>query len=200
MAQGPLGEGHLVIASHNTGKVQEIAELLHPYGIIVYPADEMGVEEPEESGDTFAENAEIKAVTTAKQSDLPALADDSGLCVTALEGKPGLHSARWGGPDKDFRVAMDRVNRELGDVQDRSAEFVCALCLAWPDGATRIYEGRVKGELVWPPRGEHGFGYDPIFVPEGCALTFAEMDPKEKHAISHRARAFAKLVADLFED
>lgn len=199
-ARTVLGSDHLVIASHNTGKVQEIAELLHPYGIVVFPADEMGIEEPEETGDTFAANAEIKAVASAKQANLPALADDSGLSVRALDGKPGIRSARWAGPERDFRVAMEKVNKELGSAEDRSAEFVCALCIAWPDGACRIYEGRVKGTIVWPPRGENGFGYDPIFLPEGGELTFGEMTAKDKHVISHRARAFAKLVADLFEE
>lgn len=188
----------LVIASHNPGKIREIADLLGPLGVQVLSAGDAGVAEPEETGNTFAENAELKARTSAEQAKLPALADDSGLAVHALGGDPGIYSARWAGPEKDFRLAMEKVNAALGDSPDRRAEFVCALCLAWPDGERRIYEGRVAGTLVWPPRGERGFGYDPIFIPDGHDITFGEMDPADKHRISHRARAFEKLVADLF--
>lgn len=188
----------LVLASHNPGKLREIAALLEPLGVAVLSAGEAGVAEPEETGATFAENAELKARVSAEQAGLPALADDSGLAVRALGGQPGIYSARWAGPDKDFGLAMEKVNAELGDSEDRRAEFVCALCLAWPGGEARIHEGRVAGTLVWPPRGERGFGYDPIFIPDGYDITFGEMDPDEKHRISHRARAFEKLVADVF--
>jgi len=196
---GRLGGDRLVIASHNPGKVREIAELLEPYGVAVLSAGEAGVPEPEETGETFAENAALKAVNAARESSLPALADDSGLSVRALGGRPGIHSARWAGPEKDFAVAMRKVNEALGDSDDRRAAFVCALCLAWPDGRSETFEGRVEGTLVWPPRGTRGFGYDPLFVPEGRDITFGEMDPAEKHRISHRARAFEKLVKAVFE-
>ena len=193
-----LGSNRLVIASHNPGKLREIAELVRPYGIDVLGAGEAGVAEPEETGLSFAQNAAIKARTSAKTAGLPALADDSGLAVTALDGRPGIYSARWAGPEKDFQAAMKAVMDELGEATDRSAEFVCALCLAWPSGTVRHYEGRVRGQLVWPARGERGFGYDPIFVPDGYAITFGEMDPAAKHRISHRADAFQKLEADVF--
>lgn len=192
--------GKLVVASHNPGKVREIRVLLAPYGAEVVSAGELDLPEPEETADTFAGNAAIKALAAAQASGLPALSDDSGLAVTALNGAPGIYSARWAGPDKDFSLAMERVHAELGDAADRSAAFICALCLAWPDGHTEIYEGQVKGALSWPPRGDKGFGYDPIFVPAGHGVTFAEMDPMDKHAMSHRARAFQKLVAACFED
>lgn len=184
----------LVIASHNPGKVREIADLLAPFDLEVTSAADFGLPEPEETGTTFAANAELKARASAKGTGLTALADDSGLAVRALGGAPGIYSARWAGPDKDFAVAMERVERELGDNPDRGAAFICALALAWPDGATEVFEGRIEGTLTWPPRGTRGFGYDPIFLPEGDERTFAEMDPGEKHAISHRARAFAQLV------
>jgi len=195
-----LGSDRLVIASHNPGKVREIADLVEPRGIVVDSAADAGIDEPAETGDSFAENAAIKAQNAAQQAEVPALADDSGLTVAALGGRPGIHSARWAGPDKDFAAAMERVHRELADAGDWSAAFVCALCVAWPDGAQRVYEGEVHGTIVWPPRGERGFGYDPIFLPEGHEITFGEMEPQAKHAISHRARAFRKLVADLFGD
>lgn len=187
-------EGRLVIASHNPGKVREIAELLAPYGVAVVSAGELGLPEPEETGASFAENAEIKALAAARGARLPALADDSGLVVPALGGDPGIRSARWAGPERDFGRAMARVESELEGTDDRRAHFVCALCLAWPDGAAEAFQGRVDGRLVWPPRGSRGFGYDPIFRPAGRAETFGEMDPETKHAISHRADAFAKLV------
>lgn len=194
-----LEAGRLVLASHNPGKLREIAELVAPYGLEVVSAGELGLPEPEETGTTFAENAELKALAAAIGADLPALADDSGLAVSALGGSPGIYSARWAGPEKDFAEAMRRVERELGASEDRSAHFVCALCLAWPDGHSEIFEGRVDGTLVFPPQGERGFGYDPIFRPEGHDITFGEMDPEKKHAISHRARAFAQLEACLPE-
>ena len=193
-----IGADRLVIASHNPGKVREIGDLLEPYGVTVIDAGEAGVAEPEETGASFAQNAALKARAAAAAAGLPALADDSGLTVDALEGRPGIYSARWAGPDKDFGAAMARVLDELGDSADRSAAFVCALCLAWPDGTVRHYRGRVAGTLTWPPRGAKGFGYDPIFVPEDQAVTFAEMDPADKHRMSHRARAMAQFVADVF--
>jgi XTP/dITP diphosphohydrolase len=195
-------ERKLVIASHNAGKVREIADLVAPFGVAVVSAADCGLPEPEETGATFAENAELKARAAADGSGLPALADDSGLAVHALGGEPGIHSARWaetrGG--RDFGVAMQLVETALQGKTDRSAHFVCALALAWPDGHLETFEGRVDGTLVWPPRGAHGFGYDPVFRPDGRDITFGEMAPDDKHAISHRADAFAKLVAACFGD
>ncbi len=190
----PLDADRLVVASHNPGKVREIGDLLGPCGLTVLSAGDLGLSEPEETGTTFAENAAIKALASARGGNLPALADDSGLTVRALNGAPGLYSARWAGPDKDFRAAMERVNNEMGDAADRGAAFVCVLCLAWPDGHTETFEGRVEGTIIWPPRGDKGFGYDPIFQPHGHTITFGEMDPDAKHAMSHRADAFNKLV------
>ncbi len=194
----------LVIATHNPGKLREIAELMEPFGINITSAAELGLPEPEETGESFAANAALKAHAAAAGSGHPALADDSGLAVAALGGAPGIHSARWAGPSKDFAAAMARVERELGaaarasGTENRRAAFVCALCLAYPDGRERAFEGRIEGRLVWPPRGEKGFGYDPMFLAEGHEITFGEMEPTEKHKISHRARAFAKLVRDVF--
>ena len=197
-----LASDRLVIAIHNAGKVREIAELMRPYGIAVVSAGELGLAEPEETGRSFAENAALKARATATDSKLPALADDSGLVVPALGGAPGIHSARWAGPGRDFGHAMVEVERRLAalgaDGDRRRAHFVCALALAWPDGHAEIFEGEVHGRLVWPPRGERGFGYDPVFLPDGQDLTFGEMDPERKHAISHRAAAFRKLIAACF--
>ena len=190
--------GRLVIASHNPGKVREIGALLQPFDADVVSAGELGLPEPVEDGDSFIANAVIKARAAAEGSGLPALADDSGLAVTALNGDPGIYSARWAGPDKDFDMAMQQVLDALGDAADRSAHFVCALALAWPDGHVESFEGTVHGNLVWPPRGSHGFGYDPIFLPDGETEAFGEMDPDRKHAISHRADAFRKLVAGCF--
>ncbi|MBI3443803.1 MAG: RdgB/HAM1 family non-canonical purine NTP pyrophosphatase [Magnetospirillum sp.] len=191
--------GRLVIASHNAGKVREIGELLAPFGTEVVSAGALGLPEPEETGESFVENAELKALAAATASGLPALADDSGLAVEALAGAPGIYSARWAGPSKDFAHAMAKVHSVLGDEKDRSARFVCALTLAWPDGHCESFEGIVEGDIVWPPRGENGFGYDPIFLPKGGTLTFGEMDAAAKHAISHRANAFALLVAACFK-
>ncbi len=188
----------LIIASHNPGKVREIAELLRPFDIAVVSAASLDLPEPEETGATFAENAELKARAAASSAKLPALADDSGLAVTALGGDPGIYSARWAGPGKDFTVAMKKVEDALMGKTDRRAHFVCALALAWPDGHIESFEGRVDGALIWPPRGDKGFGYDPVFVPEGHTITFAEMEPAKKHAMSHRADAFAKLIAACF--
>jgi XTP/dITP diphosphohydrolase len=189
----------LVIASHNRGKVAEIADLLAPLGFAVKSAGDLGLPEPEETEDSFAGNAALKARAAAEASGLAALADDSGLCVAALAGAPGIYSARWAGPAKDFRVAMARIERELNakGATDRAAKFVCALALALPGDGTEIFEGVVEGSLVFPPRGTNGFGYDPIFIADGMDITFGEMEPAAKHAISHRARAFEKLLAAL---
>jgi XTP/dITP diphosphohydrolase len=195
-----LRKGRLVIASHNAGKLSEIAELVAPFGVDAVAAGSLGLPAPEETGTTFKANAELKALAAAEGAGLPALADDSGLVVLALSDAPGIHSARWAGPERDFARAMARVEEELDDSEDRSAYFLCALALAWPDGHRESFEGRVDGALVWPPRGDRGFGYDPIFLPEGETLTFGEMEPARKHALSHRARAFAKLVADCLVD
>jgi len=187
--------GAIVIASHNAGKVREIGELLAPMGVKAVSAAELGLPEPEETEESFAGNALLKARAAAEAADMPALADDSGLTVRALDGEPGINSARWAGPKRDFAVAMTKVNRALGDAADRRAAFVCALAVARPDGAEAVFEGTVAGHLTWPPRGGRGFGYDPIFVPDGHTLTFGEMAPVAKHAMSHRADAFAKLLA-----
>jgi XTP/dITP diphosphohydrolase len=191
----------LVIASHNEGKVREIADLLASYGIELVSAGRLGLPEPEETGDSFAENAKLKAIAAARASGLPALADDSGLEVGALGGKPGIHSARWGGETRDFGLAMERVRRELeaADAKDWSANFTCTLALA-ADGKSEVFEGKVFGTLTWPPRGNRGFGYDPIFVPEGYEQTFGEMEPSLKDSISHRARAFEKLMLAAYDD
>lgn len=191
----PAG-ARLVVATHNPGKVPELAALLEGRFDLV-SAGELGLPEPEETETTFAGNALLKARHAAQASGLPALADDSGLSVAGLDGSPGVYSARWAGPSKDFGAAMARIERELGADGDRSAWFSCALAVAWPDGREIVEEGRVDGNLVFPPRGTRGFGYDPIFVPKGRTLTFGEMEPKAKDAISHRARAFEKLKAAL---
>jgi XTP/dITP diphosphohydrolase len=213
-----LGPGRIVIASHNRGKIPEIAELLGPYGIEPVSALDLDLPEPEEIGTTFIDNAQLKARFAADLSGLPAIADDSGLCVDALEGRPGIHSARWAErsvevpPDaepgearveRDFAFAMQRIENDLLALQpeaSRGAHFVCALAVCWPeDGQCEVFESRVDGTLVWPPRGNRGFGYDPIFQPIGHDLTFGEMEPAAKHAMSHRANAFRKLVAALIE-
>ena len=196
-----LARGRLVIASHNKGKIPEIAALLAPYGVDPVSAADMDVPEPEETGTSFAANAELKARAAADLSGLPALADDSGLCVEALGGDPGIFSARWAGEAKDFGLAMQLVEDHLaraGPEAGRDAHFVCALSLCWPDGHVETFEGRVDGTLVWPPRGRRGFGYDPMFLPWGGEQTFGEMDPAAKHAMSHRAAAFARLTAASF--
>lgn len=187
----------LIIASHNPGKLREIAELLTPYRIAVQSAAALGLPEPEETGDSFEANAELKARAAALTARRPALADDSGIVVSGLDGAPGIHSARWAGPSKDFAAAMATIEQalarrvEAGAAIDRRAHFVSVLSLAWPDGHIESFRGEVHGALVWPPRGTRGFGYDPMFMPDGYAETFGEMDPDKKHAISHRARAFA---------
>ncbi|NML94230.1 RdgB/HAM1 family non-canonical purine NTP pyrophosphatase [Novosphingobium olei] len=204
-----LTPGKLVIATHNKGKLREIQALLAPYGMECLAAGDLGLPEPAETGTTFAENALIKAHAAAQAAHLPALADDSGLCVVALDGAPGVYTADWaeaapyeGGPGRDWYMAMGKVEgkiAEKGPSTPRDCWFACTLAIAWPDGSEAVYEGRAPGTLTWPPRGTLGFGYDPVFVPTGDTRTFAELDPAEKHAISHRADAFAKLVAAQFE-
>ena len=203
-----LASGPLVVATHNEGKLREIRALLAPYGVECLSAGALGLPEPAETGATFVDNALIKARAAAQGSQLPALADDSGLSVAALGGRPGVYTADWaarqwfeGPPGRDWYMAMGKVEgmlAELGADADRAAWFSCVLAVAWPDGAEAVYEGRVDGAFAWPPRGTMGFGFDPVFVPDGSRLTFAEIDPAEKHRISHRADAFAKLVADQF--
>jgi XTP/dITP diphosphohydrolase len=188
----------LIIATHNNGKLREFRDLLAPYADGITSAGELNLPEPEETGTTFAENALLKARAAASLSGSLALADDSGFCVTALDGRPGLYSARWAGPGKDFSVAMKRVRDELGDAADRSAHFICVLALAWPDGRTETVEGRIDGQFVWPPRGTKGHGYDPVFMPDGKSHTFAEMDENEKNAISHRGISVRKLIEGFF--
>jgi XTP/dITP diphosphohydrolase len=193
---GLAAGSRLVVASYNPGKVREIAELLSRFDIETIGAAELGLSEPEETGGTFAANAALKAEVAANAADLPALADDSGLCVGVLEGAPGIHSARWAGPNKDFIFAMRRIEKELREksATDTRAYFICALALVLPGKRTEIFEGRVDGRIVFPPRGNIGFGYDPIFIADGEKLTFGEMEPVKKHRISHRARAFEKLI------
>ena len=198
--------GALVIATHNPGKLAEMRDLLGPFGIPAQSAGELGLAEPVETGRTFAENARIKAMAAAKATGRPAFADDSGLVVDALGGEPGIHSARWAGPDKDFRAAMNRIQTLLIErgakaPSQRHAHFIAALCLAWPDGHVETFEGRVDGTATWPPRGDQGFGYDPLFLPDGFDRTFGQMSADEKHGLppkgqglSHRARAFVKLA------
>jgi XTP/dITP diphosphohydrolase len=205
------GVSRLVIATHNPGKLVEMRELLAPYGIDAISAGELRLGEPEETGMTFRDNARIKAEAAAKAAGLPAFADDSGLAVDALGGAPGIHSARWAGPDRNFGRAMETIDqqlRERGAVapEQRRAHFVSALCVAWPDGHAEEFEARVDGTLVWPPRGDKGFGYDPMFLPDGHTRTFGEMDSVEKHGLpprgkglSHRARAFVKLAEACLE-
>jgi XTP/dITP diphosphohydrolase len=195
--------GKLVVASHNPGKVREIGELLSAFDVEPISAGALGLPEPVEDGDTFIANAEIKALAAAKSANMVALSDDSGFALDALDGAPGIFSARWAGPTKDFSVAMQKVEDELKKrgamtPERRKAQFICALSLAWPDGHVESFEGRVVGTAVWPPRGDQGFGYDPIFLPDGYQVTFAEMEPEEKHAMSHRADAFRQLINACF--
>jgi len=194
-----LVPGRLLAATHNKGKVSELKDLFEPHGFQVVSAHELGLDEPEETEATFAGNALLKARAAMRATGLPALSDDSGLAVTALGGEPGIYSARWAGEPRDFYRAMERVEAELqaSGSPDRSAKFVCALAVAWPDGQEAVFEGEVHGTLVWPPRGEKGFGYDPVFVATGETITFGEMDPNRKHAMSHRADAVKKLRAAL---
>ena len=203
-----LGCEPLVIATHNAGKLREIQALLDPFGVKCISAGSLGLPEPVETGTTFLANALLKARAAAEASQLPALADDSGLCAVSLGGRPGVYTADWaerqrfeGSPGRDWYMAMGKVEgmlAELGPDGSRDAWFACVLALAWPDGDQAVYEGRVDGTLTWPPRGIMGFGYDPVFVPAGGSMTFAELDPEKKHRISHRADAFAKLVAEQF--
>ncbi|AXY21793.1 Non-canonical purine NTP pyrophosphatase [Komagataeibacter saccharivorans] len=181
----------LVLATHNRGKVAEFAALLAGYDIRVVSAGELSLPEPEETADSFDGNAILKAQAAAKAANLPALADDSGFCVAALDGAPGIFSARWAGPEKDYPDAMRRIHEQMGDNPDRSAWFISVLCLAWPDGNTETFEGRIDGHVVWPPRGTNGHGYDPVFAPGKGTRSFAEMTEAEKNDISHRALAFA---------
>ncbi|MEM9277288.1 MAG: RdgB/HAM1 family non-canonical purine NTP pyrophosphatase [Pseudomonadota bacterium] len=204
-----LTEREIVVASHNAGKVREINDLISPYGFSAKSAAELGLPEPEETGTTFEENASIKALSACRATGLPALADDSGLCVDALGGEPGVYTADWAekedGSGRDFHMAMEKVHDALGEKnpENRSAKFVAVLCLAWPDEHLEFFRGEVEGEITWPPRGEKGFGYDPIFLPSGFTQTFGEMSADEKHGwdagrsdngLSHRARAFAKFA------
>jgi XTP/dITP diphosphohydrolase len=190
-------ERKLILASHNKGKAKEIAELLQPFAIEVISAAALGLPEPEETEDSFIGNAKLKALAATRAAKLPALADDSGLCVDALDGAPGIYSARWAGPTKDFGAAMARVLKGI-DGKPRGAHFVAALALAWPDDHCEVFEGKVFGDLADAPRGDRGFGYDPIFRPDGYGITFGQMDPDEKHRISHRAVAFRMLVDGCF--
>jgi XTP/dITP diphosphohydrolase len=198
-----LANQKIVIATHNKGKLEEFASLLKPHGVEAVSAGALGLPEPAETEHTFAGNARIKALSAMKASGLIAVSDDSGLCVEALGGEPGVHTADWAGPDRDWNRAMRLVEEKLAakdanTPETRRASFACTLCVIWPDGEERIYEGRAEGTLVWPPRGVLGHGYDPMFMPDGETRTFAEMDPQEKNLISHRARALEKLVRDLF--
>ena len=192
--------GKLLIASHNEGTVRELAELFAPFGIGCVSAASLDLPEPEETGETFVENAELKAVGAAKAAGMLALSDDSGLEVAALNGAPGVHSARWGGPERDFGCGMKRIHRELEakGVTTPRANFICALALASPDGGAQAFEGKVFGTLIWPPRGTKGFGYDPIFVPDGYNATFGEMERELKNRLSHRTRAFEQLMAETY--
>ena len=190
-----LADGtRLVLASHNPGTLAELADLLSPHAVEVISAGALGLPEPPEDAPDFCGNARIKALAAARESGLPALADDSGFCVAALNGAPGVYSARWAGPAKDFAAAMARVNREMADAADRRAWFIAALCIAWPDGHAETFVGRVDGTAIWPPRGDRGFGYDPMFVPSGETRTFGELEPAAKHTVSHRARAFTQFL------
>lgn len=192
----------IVLATHNPGKLREISELMAPHGLEVVSAGSLGLPEPEETGDSFIANAELKALAAATATSLPALADDSGFCLAALGGQPGIHSARWAGPDKDFSIAMALVRERAaasGSTDDR-AWFACALTLAWPDGHCESVQGEVHGRWVWPPRGDRGFGYDPMFVPDGHQRTFGEVDSDWKHSVSHRAVAYERLVARCLSD
>ncbi len=192
-----LNNKRLVVATHNPGKVKEFATLLAGITTDVVSASTLGLPEPEETGTTFEENALLKARAACLSPKDVALADDSGLCVTALKGDPGLYSARWGGPQRDFARAMQRVQNEIGDAADRSAYFICVLALVWHDGHNELFEGRIHGQMVWPPRGSHGHGYDPVFMPNGYDRTFAEMGEDDKNVISHRGIATRKLLARL---
>ena len=194
-----INDQQLIIASHNKGKVKEISDLLSEYSLRVSSSEDYGMAEPEENGSSFEENALIKAVETSRYCGLVALSDDSGLCVNALGGEPGIYSARWAGPKKDFLKASKDIEKRLTELgsSDYSAYFICALAICWPDGKNKVFEGRINGTLTFPPRGKFGFGYDPIFIPEGHDKTFAEMDPIYKDKISHRSKAFELFSKEL---
>ena len=196
--------GKLVVASHNPGKLREIGDLLAAFDVEPISAGSLDLPEPVEDGDSFIANAEIKALASAHGANMVALSDDSGFALDALDGAPGIYSARWAGPKKDFSLAMQKVEDELAKqdavtAEQRKAHFICALTLAWPDGHVESFEGRVDGTAVWPPRGDKGFGYDPVFMPDGHDITFAEMEPEAKHAMSHRADAFRQLIDACFD-
>ncbi|MDF1733325.1 MAG: RdgB/HAM1 family non-canonical purine NTP pyrophosphatase [Minwuia sp.] len=197
-----LTEKRIVVASHNAGKVREINDLLRPFGLEAVSAADLNLPEPEETEDTFIGNALLKARAAATASGLPALSDDSGLAVDALDGAPGIHSARYAGPDRDFGFAMERLERDMtaSGRPERTARFICALALVWPDGEEAAFEGKVEGEITFPPRGSQGFGYDPVFQPLGHSISFGEMDPDAKHGMSHRADAFRQLIAACLSD
>ncbi len=211
-AHRKLQPGKLVVASHNKGKIREINDLLAPYGFDVVSAGDLDLPEPEETGTTFEANAELKAVAASEASGLPSLADDSGFCVQALGGDPGIYSARWAGPERDFSMAMRTIEEKLQaigavDAGQRRGAFVAVLCLSWPDGHKEFFRGESEGQIVWPPRGTQGFGYDPVFMPDGHERTFGEMSPQEKHgwskdkpALSHRARAFQLFAKACLDD
>ena len=189
----------IIIASHNEGKVSEIKDLLKNYNLNIISSSELGIDEPEENGSSFEENALIKSSTTSKLSKTISISDDSGLCVNSLNGDPGIYSARWAGPDKDFLYAANKINKSLieKESKDLSAYFICVLAVSWPDGDYKTFKGRVDGTLTFPPRGNNGFGYDPIFIPKGYESTFGEMEPKYKHSISHRNKAFELFSKEL---
>jgi len=197
-----LTEKRIVVASHNAGKVREINDLLRPFGLEAVSAADLNLAEPEETEDSFIGNALLKARAAATASGLPALSDDSGLAVDALDGAPGIHSARYAGPDRDFGFAMARLERDMtaSGRPERTARFICALALVWPDGEEAAFEGKVEGEITFPPRGSQGFGYDPVFQPRGHSISFGEMDPDAKHGMSHRADAFRQLIAACLSD
>lgn len=197
-----LTEKRIVVASHNAGKVREINDLLRPFGLEAVSAADLNLPEPEETEDSFIGNALLKARAAATASGLPALSDDSGLAVDALDGAPGIHSARYAGPDRDFGFAMERLERDMtaSGRPERTARFICALALVWPDGEEAAFEGKVEGEITFPPRGSQGFGYDPVFQPRGHSISFGEMDPDAKHGMSHRADAFRQLIAACLSD
>ncbi|MDI2112054.1 RdgB/HAM1 family non-canonical purine NTP pyrophosphatase [Commensalibacter nepenthis] len=188
----------LVVATYNTGKAKEISSLLAPFKIKTYSARELNLPEPEENGSSFQENARIKALAAAQESKLPSLADDSGFCINALNGDPGIYSARWAGPKKDYVMAMRTMYEKLQFFSDRSCYFISVLCLAYPDGYTCEFEGKIEGEFIWPARGQNGHGYDPIFQPKEFSVTFAEMSEAEKNKISHRGLAFQQFIKNCF--
>ena len=195
-----ITDKEIVLATHNKGKISEFSLMMKPFGLGVISASDLDLPEPEETGKTFEENAILKAKAGALASGKVVLADDSGLSVNAIDGKPGIYSARWAGEQKDFDMAMSKVNEELGNNADRRAAFIAVIAVAWPDGQVETFEGRVEGEIVWPPRGNGGFGYDPIFQPAKEERTFGQMSPEEKKSMSHRGNAFKKMIDSLFNN